>query len=368
MPVTRETRKVIPVSAGTKAIIVLAMHRSGSSALTRVLNLHGAQISNNLMPGEPGNNETGFWESSDIFSIHEEILASAGAAWDDISAFPDRWYGSDVAKIFRKKIVGILRQDFGCAPLFIVKDPRICRLVPFWVSVLKELNAQPNFIIVFRNPLEVAMSLKVRDELHPSKSLLLWLRHVLDAERDSRGYKRSFVSYDALMEDWRATAERISTDLRIGWPRASHQAAAEIEDFLSFKLRHTEVAREEFEARADVVSWVKEAYVAALEAVAGNGQQLSDIFDHIRAELETADLAYGPLIALGRLQLRERDAEIERLANELEALNKRLGWIDKRLDREVRARQEILDSTSWRMTAPARWTSARVRRAFGKRF
>ena len=62
--------------AGRKkhAILVLGMHRSGTSPLTRVLNLLGAKLPNNVMPPAPNNNEQGFWESRDLMVINDDIL------------------------------------------------------------------------------------------------------------------------------------------------------------------------------------------------------------------------------------------------------------------------------------------------------
>jgi hypothetical protein len=58
----------------------------------------------------------------------------------------------------------------------ILKDPRIYRFLPFWLDVLKEMNAEPRIVIPIRSPLEVAHSLKKRNALSLTKGLLLWLR------------------------------------------------------------------------------------------------------------------------------------------------------------------------------------------------
>jgi len=77
-----------------EAIIVLGMHRSGTSALTRTLNLLGCDISSQLRPPWPDNNETGFWEPLDISEMHEEMLRSVGSSWDDVSELPRLWHQS----------------------------------------------------------------------------------------------------------------------------------------------------------------------------------------------------------------------------------------------------------------------------------
>ena len=88
----------------------------------------------------------------------------------------------------------------------LLKDPRICQFVPLWTSILESLDIEPLCVISIRNPLEVAASLKARDELGPAtplgkpvgipaaKALLLWLRCFLDAERDTLAASRAASS------------------------------------------------------------------------------------------------------------------------------------------------------------------------------
>src|SRR5215469_14980748 len=65
-----------------QAILVLGMHRSGTSALSRVLNLLGARLPSNLIPVEPGvGNDAGHWESADFVVIHDGVLESNGSSW-----------------------------------------------------------------------------------------------------------------------------------------------------------------------------------------------------------------------------------------------------------------------------------------------
>ena len=75
-------------------VIVLGMHRSGTSALTRVLNLLGCGIPKTIMPGNEGN-VTGHWESKAIYEINESILASAASSWHDWREFNKDWYQTD---------------------------------------------------------------------------------------------------------------------------------------------------------------------------------------------------------------------------------------------------------------------------------
>src|ERR1700749_1466851 len=70
----------IPQEIGThrRAVVVLGMHRSGTSALTRVINLLGADLPSKLIPANVAN-EAGFFESNDLMIVHEQLLSSAGS-------------------------------------------------------------------------------------------------------------------------------------------------------------------------------------------------------------------------------------------------------------------------------------------------
>lgn len=55
-------------------ILVLGMHRSGTSAFTRLLNLAGAESPKNLMEAKT-DNVRGFWESEAVCGVNDAFLA-----------------------------------------------------------------------------------------------------------------------------------------------------------------------------------------------------------------------------------------------------------------------------------------------------
>jgi hypothetical protein len=285
------------------AILVAGMHRSGTSALTRVVSLLGARLPEVLVPAGPESNERGYWESLELYRLHEQLLQATGSSWDDVSAFPAFWFQSHQAISFRAALTAFLRDNFATASLFVIKDPRVCRFLPLWLSVLDEFDAEPKVIIPIRNPLEVAKSLAVRDGFPVQKSCLLWLRHSLDTEIHSRGISRSFVRYEDLISDWRRAASLISKDLSLPWPVDLQAAASDIEAFLDGSLHHHRASLEDLHARSDIVDWVSRAYGAALMLCKESSSIVArQTIDAIRADLDKADLAFKPVLAdeLGR--------------------------------------------------------------------
>ncbi|WP_257386314.1 sulfotransferase family protein [Tahibacter caeni] len=226
------------MSEAHQAILVLGMHRSGTSALTRVLNLLGAELGSRLMPAVRGNNENGFWENQDAVDIHETLLADLGRNWHDIREMPAGWTSSEAAVRARASIRRLIAGDFAAAPLWALKDPRLCRLVPLWLDVLAEFGIGARFVFVLRSPEEVAASLHARDGWSPAVSRLLWLQHMREAEEATRGHARCVVHFDELIEDWNTVAGRIARELDVTWPVAAADVAGQIATFIDPGARH----------------------------------------------------------------------------------------------------------------------------------
>ncbi len=103
----------------SRAILVLGMHRSGTSAATRVINLLGADLGHDLLP-TAGDNPRGFWEHRAIVEIHEELLAALDRSWHDVRSMPENWLSSEPASIARDKLVNLLGKEFSDRDLWAV--------------------------------------------------------------------------------------------------------------------------------------------------------------------------------------------------------------------------------------------------------
>ena len=180
-----------------KSILVLGMHRSGTSALTRVINLLGVDIGQNLMEAK-SDNVKGFWEEADIVALNDELLAGFGQRWDDIQEFPENWFQSKNALAVKDKILSTLMAEFGNSAVWGLKDPRLCRLLPVYLPALNSANVDVKAIMVLRDPMEVALSLQARENMPLYYGLLLWIRYIIDSERNSRKIKRVWFPLEIL--------------------------------------------------------------------------------------------------------------------------------------------------------------------------
>ena len=219
------------------AVMVLGMHRSGTSALTRLLNLLGCDQPNTLMPAADSNAH-GFWESLPITALNDEILNSAGSSWKDWQEFNPNWIKSSAFNFYMKRGIRLIEQEFGDSHLFVLKDPRNCVLMPFWRAVLDNIGINPVAIHTVRHPLEVIESVQKRDNHNSFNTSLLWLRYNISAENYTREMPRYFTSYDEILNNTDNFVENSQKKLGIYWPRNSKRSKSEISKFLSGSSRH----------------------------------------------------------------------------------------------------------------------------------
>jgi hypothetical protein len=320
---TASARERNPLKIDRQGILVLGMHRSGTSALTRVLALSGCTPPRTLMPAGVGN-ELGHWESHAIMEFNDELLDAVGTRWDDWLPINPRFPESPQWSAFVERGVEILRQEFGDAPVFALKDPRICRLAPFWFEVLEREKVAPKIVVPLRNPFEVAQSLATRDGMEEHLGLLMWLRHVLDAEVASRSMDRVFVSYDELLGDWQSVTGKINDTLGVVLPRLSPMTAVDIESFLEHGQRHHSISAVELSRRHRMAPWVAQAF-AILEGWVKSGEREDDYaqLDVLTAALDHATPMFArPMLAAKQERTRRLglELELEQLSDERNVL------------------------------------------------
>lgn len=286
------------------AVMVLGMHRSGTSALAGTLGLLGCTLPKHLMRGSK-DNELGYFEPQPLYNLHERLLSSAGSHWADWLPISDGWFSSPLAQEFQDEITALLQTEFGSARQFVLKDPRICRLVPIWESVLESLDIAPRYIHTHRDPLEVAASLKKRDAIETELGLLIWLRHLLDAEVGTRGKPRSFVSYAALLQSWGAVAQKIQRTLDLKLPRFSPNVTSEIDAFIRNDLRHHNAQGSKVLVDPLIPGWVRDTF-EIFERWAATGETDADHvrLDEIRAEFDKTGPIFAGIVRSGQDNLR----------------------------------------------------------------
>jgi hypothetical protein len=190
------------------AVLILGMHRGGGSVLAGLIAALGATPPRDSSPPTPDNPE-GFWEPAGIVRLHDRMLHAAGSAWLDTRPLDLAVLGEERLRSFAAQLRAALDASFGPSLRFVLKDPRICRMIPFYRDLLGEMGVAVKVVIASREPADVAASLLTRNQMSPDYAGFLWARHLLDAERETRELPRMIVPYEALMADWRIAAERL---------------------------------------------------------------------------------------------------------------------------------------------------------------
>ena len=278
-----------------RAILVLGAHRSGTSALAGLLVHLGVQGPKTLIAANE-HNERGYWESAPFHAFHDRLLQATGTEWDLWTKVTLDLLDPTIARRFDVECQQLLVQEFGDAELFVMKDPRVCRLVPFWQRQLAVAGVEPMAILTVRSPIEVAKSLAARDGLGVDHALLLWLRHVLDAEASTRAIRRSVVRYRDLLENWKRVERQLVTDLGLPIGDESPDTEARVAGFLTPDLRHHLDRREPLPVATLLADWIDCAY-NALEALAGPKAAHAGAmtaFDQIRSEFDRGSAVFGP--------------------------------------------------------------------------
>ena len=330
-PVRRS--KATPVRAKSKSegLLVLGMHRSGSSAITRVLNLLGATLPEELIGAGDGN-AVGHWESVAAVMLNDAVLASAGSSWEDWGPINDDWRNSGVKGEMLDRVTQVVQDHVSLGPLFVLKDPRLCRLADLWLEAMAAADVEPRVLLMLRNPAEVCASLEQRDLMAPGYGQLLWLRHVLDAEYFSRGVPRVTCHYDQLMRNWHGMVDRLKTGLGIALPRNAPAIHVEINKFLSGEHRHHELGSAAGLNEVGSSDWLRRTY-AILLAWSEQGENPADHaeLDQIRHEFDQAYSTFARLLlgagmtgnaGAGSQLKRELSAQLEASRHAAEAASK----------------------------------------------
>jgi glycosyltransferase involved in cell wall biosynthesis len=223
-------------------IIVLGMHRAGTSAITRLINLMGAYLApeEQFLPATP-DNPKGYWERIDVLQLHEFLLEKLNADWHLTSAIDLERIDPDVLATFNQRARKILQGLEGHRP-WVMKDPRLCLLLPLWLPLLEA----PICVHVVRHPLATARLLEKRDGFPLHFGLALWEQHAVCALLASSGLPRFAICYEHLIAQPLETVKSLYDSLqRCGATGLRLPAEREILAFLENDLQHHRASEED---------------------------------------------------------------------------------------------------------------------------
>ena len=194
-----------------RLLLLLGMHRSGTSALAGLLQSQGFLAPRDV-PAADANNPSGYWEPQRIVACHTALMEQLHTSWDDPLLVEEGLMGEKLPaniELLEQALGQAFPHDAGQIPaVALIKDPRQCRLQLLWNALIAAHQIDAAAVLILRDPMAVVQSLRRRDQLPINRSLLLWLQHTLEAERHTRHLPRFVVTYEQLLDNPEAVLQR----------------------------------------------------------------------------------------------------------------------------------------------------------------
>lgn len=236
------------LNAYTGGVVILGMHRSGTSMLGGLMNKMGLKAGGPLI--KPANdNEKGFFERMDVVIMNDAIMAPqnidyAGKTWrfnstkgimavyEHIEKKSDKWFNEG------RRALKFLNDDKNMP--WMLKDPRLCITLRTWLPLLR---FRPVIVFQYRHPLDVAQSLLKRYEhFRIVRTLKMWYVYNRRAVEDSHDLCRVVTSHKAVLADAKGELDRIYHQLgRCGLAVPHLVSLPDVAEFVDSKLIHGKV-------------------------------------------------------------------------------------------------------------------------------
>lgn len=143
-------------------VLILGMHRSGTSCLAGALETCGLFLGAVRRTGTF--NARGYFELASLVQLHDEILAANRGAWNDP---PARILLSARHRRQLQQVADFYSRFRPCA----LKDPRLTVMLEVWESLI---GAPSRLVASFRHPVAVARSLTSRNRISETQAIALW--------------------------------------------------------------------------------------------------------------------------------------------------------------------------------------------------
>ena len=219
-------------------VYVLGMHRSGTSALTRVINLLGVPLANHGLLGPTEDNPAGYWEPQELVFLNMSLLRRLGGS---TMGTPPIEVSAHAAHLLRDEIPAArdLFRSLHPGEQWAWKDPRNCLLLPFWRAALDDRAV---VVRAHRDPTEVAASMQRRGRMSETAAISLWEHHVRSAMFASRDLPSLVVDYADLVAQPERAVGRVGSflaaeGLHLAGEEGLRQAAASIDRSLHRERR-----------------------------------------------------------------------------------------------------------------------------------
>lgn len=221
-------------------VVIVGMHRSGTSLLTRLLNICGLYLGKpNELTGPSKGNELGHWENKKFVAINKQIISQfhTDGSLSGVPDFPSDAFSRPEVIELGQKAIKIIDEMNSRAPLWGWKDPRNCLTLPFWQKVLKK-KGKVLYVVPLRGWLPVAQSLKKRDRLPFEESIDLWNNSFLGIYQHLPPSRTHYFLVDNLFNNSYQEIKTIGDFINSAHFKISQKEKKEIDGYVTPSMWH----------------------------------------------------------------------------------------------------------------------------------
>jgi hypothetical protein len=270
-----------------QSIVILGMHRSGTSALAGLMVAAGASPGSPLVGANDGN-PRGYWELAPLVAFNDRLLRTLGREWHDIAPLAPGWEREPAIVACDREAVALLQAQFAGRATVLLKDPRLCLTLPFWRRALHAAGHRMHVVVMVRPVAEVVLSLNARYAFPPSAVAYLWARSTLGALRATFDEPSTLVTFADVMARPARVAARI--DAAAGTALTGLDAAAATVDPALYHQRDAATAG----LPAALESLCADMYAACAEAAHLDARIGAAACMHFQAALGQLDVSLLP--------------------------------------------------------------------------
>jgi hypothetical protein len=266
-------------------ILVVGVGRSGTSLFAGIMGQLGFRIPQPEVVADD-TNPKGFGEPKWVVDFHSRIMRRKRVTVFD--ARPKAWEHTAAASAepeVQSDLRAWLKGELdGAEDVVVVKDPRIGWFLPLWTQAASDVGVTPAYVTMLRHPAQILTSAKKSYGTWQTDAsrAAAWINVMLETERATRGTRRTFIPYAALLEDWAGELQRAGAELDVA-PLASldRDAHPGVDEFVDPSLFRNRTGWEGLDVPPRVTELAERVWAALQDADAHAAE-----LDAMRAEYE----------------------------------------------------------------------------------
>ncbi len=219
----------------SSVLLILGMHRSGTSAVARAVESFGLSLGDRLLGSAP-DNPKGYWEDADGVALNQRILEQCALRWNEARILSAKQLLTTAGDSLCASATDLLANRVACWGSWAFKDPRTLRTLPIWLHAAGQAQVEIRSLLVLRHPLEICASLATRNQMDSLRAQLMWAAHWLPFLPLLRGGSMAVVQYDEVLSAPVRVLSRVAEQLGYTVNQESLQQYGKC--FLDRNLRH----------------------------------------------------------------------------------------------------------------------------------